>query len=43
MAESFYFWQTISKRPNWDDLAFKKSNGNHGTFLILSKQAKPNF
>jgi len=25
IAKSFYFLQTISKRPNLDDLAFKKS------------------
>ncbi len=21
MAKPFYFWQTVSKRPNWADLA----------------------
>jgi len=25
MAKPFYFWQTVSKRPNWADLAFKKA------------------
>jgi len=25
MAKSFYFWQTVSKRPNLDDVAFKKA------------------
>jgi len=25
MAKAFYFWQTISKRPNLDYLAFKRA------------------
>ncbi len=25
MAKPFYFWQTVSKRPNLEDLAFKKA------------------
>jgi len=25
MAKPFYFWKTVSKRPNWADLAFKKA------------------
>jgi len=25
MAKPFYFWQTVSKRPNLVDLAFKKA------------------
>jgi len=25
-AKSFYFWQTVSKRPNLDDLVFQKAN-----------------
>jgi hypothetical protein len=24
-AQTFYFWQTVSKRPNLADLAFKKA------------------
>jgi len=27
-AKPFYFWQTVSKRPNFLDLAIKSQNGN---------------
>ncbi len=30
MAKYFYFSQTVSKKPNLDDLAFKKPTGNPG-------------
>ncbi len=30
MAKPFYFWQTVSKRPNLVDLALKRPNDNPG-------------
>jgi len=34
MAKPFYFWQTVSKRPNLADLAFNRPNGNPGTSAV---------
>jgi len=40
MAKYFFFWQNISKRPNLDDLAFKKPNGNNGVKGVLRDWAR---
>ncbi len=42
MAKPFYFWQTVSKRPNLADLAFKKAIGNPvWKYHVPSKISQP--
>jgi hypothetical protein len=37
MAKSFYIWKTISKRPNLDDLAFKKAKWQPCSSMALGE------
>ncbi len=41
MAKPFYFWQTVSKRQNLEDLAFKKAKWQPCVSLIYNSPFPP--